>query len=53
MVRVYLLEKGSIKYNPIINRNLNGLSVLYIEYYILVVTVVSSKYRDEFFKYIL
>ena len=48
IVRIYLLEKRSIKYKPAIDRNLNRLFVLHIEYRTSVVTIVSSKYRDEF-----
>lgn len=48
IVRIYLPEKGSIKHNPTIDRNLDGLSVLYIKCHTSAVTIVSSEYRDKF-----
>jgi len=48
IVRIYLSEKSSIKYDSTVDRYLDGLSVLYIEYRISAVTIVSFEHKDKF-----
>ena len=48
IVRIHLPEKSSIKHDPAVDRNLDGISILHVECCTSAVTMVSSEYGDEF-----
>ena len=48
IIEIYLSKKSNIKYNSTIYKNLDKLSILYIEYCISTITIISFKHKNKF-----